>query len=169
MEGATMRRKPLFLVSALGCVCFLVAAAAVSRGEGGEKGILDGVPPAAMKALKREAGKAEILRCDRQTEGGQAVFEALWESNGRKHEAKVTAGGTLIEREVVIEAKALPKAVLRAAKNLLEKGTDLKIERKTVVLYSVEGRLGEKDVELEISPTGEVIEGKSSREEGDER
>ena len=76
--------------------------------------------------------------------------------NGREHEAKVTADGTLVELEEAVDAKSVPTSVRRAAAKMFPKSAKLKFEKKMFVMYEVEATVDGKEREVLISPSGKV-------------
>jgi len=118
---------------------------------------LEQVPDAAREAILRAAKGAKIEEVERETENGLTLYEAEWRINGRKCAVEVTADGTVVELEESVNIKAVPAAVRRAAESAFGKTAGLKAEKKTITLYELEGRIGQKKREVLISPTGKVL------------
>ncbi len=117
---------------------------------------LDKVPQAARKALLKLAGKAKITEVEQQKKHGAVLYEAEWKVNGQEREATVTAEGALVKLEEEIAAKDVPGAVKRAAAKIFPDTADLEFEKKTVIMYEVEGKINGKKHERLIWPTGKV-------------
>ncbi len=131
----------------------------VEREEDDEDDIAIGqVPEPARTALITLAGNAQITRAEREREDGILVYEAAWVTNGTKHEAAVTADGTLIETEEIIAAEKAPSSVRAAIATHFGANAKVVVEKKMIVLYEVEGRINGEEEELLVLPTGRVIE-----------
>jgi len=119
---------------------------------------LDKIPTAARQALVKLAGKAKIEEVESESENGVKLYEAAWRVKGVEHEALVTAVGDLVETEETIAAGSAPKSVQRAAAKIFSKGTSVKIERKTVVLYEIEAEHQGREKEVLLDATGQRTE-----------
>ncbi|MFH1748337.1 MAG: PepSY-like domain-containing protein [Planctomycetota bacterium] len=116
---------------------------------------VDQVPGPARAALQKLAGDAKITGWERDKEHGVLIYEAEWVVNGAKHEAAVTADGTLVEIEEIITVKQAPEAVQAAiAKHFGD--AKVVVEKKMIVVYGVEGKVNGKEKELLLYPTGQV-------------
>ncbi|MHB8972487.1 MAG: PepSY-like domain-containing protein [Pirellulaceae bacterium] len=118
----------------------------------------DKIPAAALKALRKLAGGAEISGVQVEDEDGVRIYEGAWKVKAVQHEATVTADGTLVSTEQIAAAKAAPQAVQTLANKAFPKGTQVKMERKTIVLYEVEAIIDGKVKEILVAPTGQRIE-----------
>lgn len=140
------------------------------EGEGDDEDDLtiDQVPEPARGALFKLAGDANIVKAEREREHGVLVYEAEWVENGTKHEAAVTADGTLVEIEELIPPEKAPAAV----RAVIEKhfGADAKVvvERKMIVVYEVEAKIDGKEKEVLVFPTGRVHEEPDDDHEDDD-
>jgi hypothetical protein len=127
----------------------------------------DKIPKAVMDALLSKFPQAKIDKCHKAKEGDDIVYDIEFKQQGRKCEADITEKGSYINYEKAIEAKDLPKAVLAAIekrypksslKEIMEEtevtGKDEKLAAYEVVLVTAE----QKDVEMKISPQGEILE-----------
>jgi len=124
-----------------------------------EEGIpIDQVPEPARKALRELAGPGTVLRAERDSEDGVIVYGAKWTLNGTKHEAAVTADGTLIETEEIIPVANAPAAVRTAIAKHFAPGAQVVVARKMIVVYEVEAKVDGKEKELLVFPTGQVRE-----------
>ncbi len=93
-----------------------------------------------------------------EDEDGVKIYEGSWQVDGVDHEAVVTAQGDLIETEEVVAWESVPKGVQKTAGQAFPKGTKVKVERKTIVLYEVEAKIDGKEKEVLVAPTGQRIE-----------
>src|SRR4029453_4399618 len=95
------------------------------------------------------------------------VYDIEFKQEGRKCEADIRENGTYINYEKAIEEKDLPKAVREAIekrypkatpKEIMEetevKGKDEKLSAYEVVLMTAD----KKEVEVRVSPEGEILE-----------
>ncbi len=133
-----------------------------------EEVTLDQVPEPARAALLTLAGDAKITKAEREKEDGILVFEAAWVTDGTKHEATVTADGTLIETEEIIPAEKAPAAVRAAIATHFGADAKVVVEKKMIVLYEVEGKIKGEEEELLVFPTGRVIKERDDDEDDDD-
>ncbi len=126
------------------------------------------VPAAARAALRKLAGGARILKVEREREEGVEVYEAEWRDKGTKHEAAVTADGTLIEMEESVRLSDLPLAVRAAVAKHFPRNVRAEVAKKTIIVYEIEARVDGEEKELYVFPTGRVDEGAGQEDEGDE-
>lgn len=139
----------------------------VERDEDDENDIaIDQVPEPARTALITLAGNAQITRAEREKENGILVYEAAWVTNGTKHEAAVTADGTLIEMEEILAAEKAPASVRAAIATHFGANAKVVVEKKMIVVYEVDGRINGEQDELLVLPTGRVID--EPDDDGDE-
>lgn len=129
---------------------------------------LDQVPEAARAALLKLAGGARILKAEREREHGVLVYEAQWAANGTKHEAAVTADGTLIETEEIVPAERAPAAVRAAIAKHFGANAKVVVEKKMIVVYEVEAKVDGKEKELLVFPTGRVHEDADDDDDDDD-
>lgn len=114
------------------------------------------VPEAARAALLKLAGSAKIEKVERERENGEITYEAEWTMNGVKHEAAVAADGTLLETEEIISAKDAPAGVRAMIAKHFAGAEKVVIEKKTIIIYEIEGVRNGHKMELLVSPTGRV-------------
>ena len=119
---------------------------------------LDKLPAAARDALAKLAGDAKIGEITMEDEDGVRVYESSWKVNGVEHEAEVTEHGDTVATEQTIDLESAPKAVQKAAKIAFPKGTKVKVERKTIVLYEVAAEIDGKEKEILVAPTRQTVE-----------
>ena len=129
---------------------------------------LDQVPESARTALTHLAGDARIEGVAMEDEDGVKVFEAAWSVSGVAHEASVTEQGDLVELEQAIDLASAPQSVQRRAAKAFPKGAELKVEKKTLVLYEVEAMIGGEERELLFSPMGQSVKIKHRDDDDDD-
>lgn len=117
---------------------------------------IDDVPAAARKAIEASSGAAKLVGVESITEAGQTVYEAAWMKGDAKIEVIVTAAGSVIAEETSLSMEQLPKELQASAKKFAGKA-ELKLERKTIVLYEFEKVSHGKAVELYVDATGREI------------
>ena len=124
------------------------------------------VPKAALEALKKLAGEAKITEFAEEVEHGSTFYEGSWNGPQGKVDGLVTAGGDLVEIEEAVSGDAVPKTVKAAAEKMAGKDAELRFEKKTVVLYEVKFKKGERKHEVVLTPDGRQQE--HEEEEGDQ-
>jgi uncharacterized membrane protein YkoI len=117
---------------------------------------IDQVPGPARAALLRLADGAKIVEAEREMEHGVPVYEAEWIKNGTRHEAAVTADGTLIELEEIIPAGKAPAAVRAVIAKHFGAAAKVVVEKKMIVVYEIEAKIDGQEKELLVFPTGHV-------------
>ncbi len=117
---------------------------------------IDKVPAKARAALLKHAKGAKFTEVEREKVRGVVFYEAEWKVDGREHEVKVTADGSLVELEEEVDAQSVPAAVRKAASQAFPKSAKLTFEKKMIVLYEVEAKVDGKEREVLISPSGQV-------------
>ena len=115
------------------------------------------VPAAAVAALKKMAGAAEIMQYEEETEDGETFYEGSWKTSTGKMEVLVTAQGDLVATEEGVSVGGVPAAVAAAAKKWAPAGTELRWEKVTEVRYEAKYRADGKKHELVMTPTGKTI------------
>lgn len=117
---------------------------------------LDDVPSAARTAISKRAGDAKIVGVESITEAGHTVYEAAWMKGDKKIEVLVSAAGSLIAEESSLTLDQMPKELRAIAKKFAGKA-ELKLERKTIVLYELEKATKGKEVEIYVDATGREV------------
>jgi len=133
-----------------------------------------GPPPAVTKAFKDAFPKAEIEKLDAEEENGVMVYDYEFRQGAAEKETDIAADGTILETTLVIDAKALPPAVLRAVEKGADGGKLGRVEQieincetkdgkvvklaKTVTHYSVEYTKGDKSGEVTVDADGKPAE-----------
>jgi hypothetical protein len=115
---------------------------------------MDQIPEAARKALLELARGAKIEDLERERSDGVEMYEAEWEQDGLEFEATVLADGTLIELEEELASDQVPPAVRAAAEQQFGRDADLSFEKKTHVVYKVDGLADGRGVGIFISVNG---------------
>lgn len=155
------KRWVLLELVALGLLAGATAAVWAGSNEREEKVSIDQVPAPVKATILREMEGAQIKEIERETEHGKTVYEAEADRNGKEIEIKVTADGVLMEREEELDAKDVPEAVREAARNKFgAKADKAEFEKTTIVLYEVEVKVGLKEHEVLITPTGRIVSDK---------
>ena len=116
------------------------------------------VPAPALAALKKLAVTAKIMAFEEEIEHGHTFYEGSWKGPHGKVDALVTASGDLVEIEETVSAGMVPKPVLAGAKRAAGKDAKLYFEKKTMILYEVKFRKGDRRHEIVYSPDGRVHE-----------
>lgn len=146
------------------CLVFAGAIAALAaqkekgkmmKHEGKEEAVTaEQVPQPARDVLTKLAGGATIDKYEKEAREGATVYEADWMADGREFGAMVTADGVLVAQEETVTADNVPTGVKEAAARLLAGATNLKYEKKTFIMYKVEGTEGGKEKAVMLMPTG---------------
>jgi hypothetical protein len=132
------------------------------------------VPAAALATLKKLAAGAEITEFAEEVEHGHTFYEGSWKGpSGGDTDVLVTPDGDLVEIEEQVSTDKVPSTTLRAARRAAGKGTGLVFEKKTMILYEVKFRKGNRRHELLLTPDGrrveeEVEKAESGRHDEDE-
>ena len=117
---------------------------------------LKDIPEAARIAIQKAAGDEKEIVCESITEGEIAAFEGAWMVGDVKAEITVSQAGDVLSKESSLKLEQLPKALRPMAAEFA--GTDeLKLEKKTVVLYEVEVVRDGKTIEKLVDATGREV------------
>ncbi len=165
-------RHPIAILAAAALILFIgtreVSAQeeAVSRKQ---------IPKAVMDALLAKFPKARIDKCTKAREGDDIVYDIEFKEKVRKCEADITEKGIFINFERAIKAKELPvpirdaiekrypKAVLKEIMEETEvEGKDETLAAYEVVLLTA----NKKEVEVKVSPEGNLLEDTGSEKPG---
>lgn len=154
--------KPLAVVIFVAALLSLTAAAQRDKEKAGEserKVTEAEVPKAALKALVKKAGEAEITEFAEEIEYGSTFYEGSWKNKaGANVDVLVTKTGAIVEIEESIAAEKLPAAVLKTARKLAGENTDLSCEKKTMYLYEVKFSKDGAGHEVLLTPDGRKAE-----------
>ena len=157
--------------------CLLTGLTAFSTGAHAdeEKIPLKDVPKAVLDAVKAKFPKAEIKGAEKEVEDGETLYEIETELDEHDVDLALKANGTIMEIEKEIAVKDLPKPVTDA---IAAKHPKAKIEKAEEILefedgkemksYEVAVEVGEKDMELKITPDGKILKAKELEEDDDD-
>jgi hypothetical protein len=115
---------------------------------------LDELPAEAMAAIKKAAGKNKITGINSEEAG---TFEAAWKVGETEREIVVASNGTILERERTIALDEAPEAVRKMVKKKFPKGSKVVVEKKTMIFYSAEAMVGDKEHEILLTGTGQPV------------
>jgi len=113
-------------------------------------------PESARKAIQKEAGDAKEIDCEAITAADVTVFEGAWMVGDVKKEVTVSKAGEVLSQENSLKLEQLPEALRLVATKFAGKD-ELKLERKTVVLYQIEVSRDGKTIEILVDATGREI------------
>lgn len=117
------------------------------------------VPAAALATLKKLAGDAPLTHFAEEIERGSRLYEGTWKmAAGSTVDALVTPTGELVELEEAVAADQVPAAVLAAARKKAGADGTLVCEKKTLILYEVKSRQGDKQHETLYTADGRVFQ-----------
>jgi len=129
------------------------------------------VPKAALDALKKLAGSAEIKEFAQETENGHKFYEGSWAGPNGNIDALVTDGGDLVEIEETIAADKVPAVVRADVSKAAGKDAAPTFEKKTMVLYEAHFKKDGEGHEMVLTPDGRHFEeggAKNAKDEKDE-
>lgn len=149
-----MKRRAIIPLTGAGLLAVLTFAAGALWAQE-KKMTLDQLPEGARAAIQRLAHGAAIDEVEQETEGGVTVYEASWKVNGAEVEAEVLADGTLLEMEESISAESAPAGVRDAITQHFG-NAKVSVEKITIVMYEIEGKVDGKNKEIAVHPTGKV-------------
>lgn len=127
----------------------------------------DKIPKKVLDALKTKFPKAEILKCTKEKEGGNIIYDLECKQEGRKCEADIKEDGTILNYEKEIGAKDLPEAVTKAVDKKYPNATLKEVMEITEVKEDKEKLEGyeitlvtadKKNVEVTVAPDGKILE-----------
>ncbi len=167
MQKTSNRWLAVFGLIALGWLIGIVSAE--PKGEERERKVTEKeVPPAALAALKKLAGGADIQKFEEEFEHETPFYEASWKTTGGRMEALVTATGDLVETEEGVQADALPKAVLDAAHKMAGQDAKMRFEKKTSITYEIKFKKGDTRHEVLLTPAGHQAEHEEQQNDEDD-
>jgi uncharacterized membrane protein YkoI len=154
-----MKPNPLAIVTL--AFAFSHAAWAAEAESKEERVTLEGIPAAAAKTLKAQAGGEKITGVSKEKEEGKIIFEASFTKKGRAHDVTVDESGKLVSDEETIPLAEAPEAVRAALEKEHPGGKVEKMERisergKTSFEALVSSK--RKREEIKFDPRGKVIE-----------
>jgi hypothetical protein len=171
-------KESLMNIAAAVGACLLTSLTGISTGARAdeEKVALKDVPKAVLDAVKAKFPKAEIKHAAKEVEDGETLYEIETELDEHDVDLTLKANGTIVEIEKEIAVKDLPKPVADA---IAAKHPKAKVEKaeeivefedgKEMKSYEVAVEVGEKDMELKITPDGKILKAKELEEDDDEK
>jgi hypothetical protein len=154
-----MSKQRFLAVGCAGLIVLLGGLLALAQNkaanEGQERKVNEAeVPKPALESLKKLAGGAPFTEFAEEVEHGGKFYEGSWAGPTGNVDALVTASGDLVEIEEVIAADKVPAAVRAVAEKEAGKDAKLTFEKKTMVLYEVHFKKGDKEREILFTPDG---------------
>lgn len=116
------------------------------------------MPPAVRAAVAAHHGHGGQIEVTVKPVLMEAIYEIEIERNGREQGFAITASGDLVSSEMEIDAKHLPKGVRAALAKHFPGRPVAEAELITLYSYELEVRIGNRWLEVEVSPAGEVTE-----------
>lgn len=128
---------------------------------------LDEAPDAAAKAMKDKYPQAQVVKVEKENDGGTTVIEFTLKDGGRTIEAEFAPDGKFVKEEAEIAGKDVPAAVAAAFKEKYPDATPTKTERITAhggeVKYEFDITVGGEECEVFFAPDGAFIEKKGAK------
>jgi hypothetical protein len=131
------------------------------------------LPDPVAKTFQAAFPKAEILKVDAEEENGVTVYDLEFKDGTTEKETDITADGTMLEFTVVIQAKEVPAAAMKAVRAAAKGAKIGRIERveinyktkdgkavkldKPVTHYAVEIVKGDKTSPTRSGAAGEIV------------
>lgn len=153
-----MKKLSITMIAVSASLCFAVQAA---EKDVEETVSLDKIPAAAAKALKEQAGDANITNLSKEKAEGKLVFEATFTKKGRVHDVTVDENGKLVSDEEVIPLSEAPETVRAAIKKEAPDGKIVKFERIREggkISYEALISTKSKREEIKFDDKGKVLE-----------
>jgi hypothetical protein len=135
-----------------------------------QKMTMETIPAAAAKAIKEQAGGAQITGVSKEEDEGKTVYEAKVNANGSVREISVDGDGKLVSDEQVIQLSEAPAAVRKAIEENTKGGKVEKLEKVTEggkVTFEALVSGNAKREEIVFSPDGKVVEREDKTNEKD--
>ncbi len=163
-----MKHHTIFLV-----VLLLVAGVwfipAVTAEE--EEIALSEVPEVVIAAAKKAVKGIVLTKAEKETTDDGVIYEVGGTAKKKAYDLSISSDGEVLSIEVEVALSDVPKKVIAAAKKAVP-GIELtkaeKEKTKKGVFYELEGKLGDKEYEILITPAGKVIEIEVDDEADDE-
>jgi hypothetical protein len=154
-----MKRSVLVTAFALVVGAFAVTASADETIV--MKAALDKVPPPVMEAAKKALPGFEAQSVTREKTGNQMNYKLEGAVAGKTAEILVSAEAKVLESEVAIELKDVPKPVMDLAVKavaglVVEKA--MKGTEGTVAFFDLTGKANNKEYSVKITADGKVLE-----------
>jgi uncharacterized membrane protein YkoI len=165
------------------CAAFLAGTVAIGSAMAADEAkTKPTLPDAVAKAFKTEFPKGEIVKADEEKENGITVYDIEFKEGGVARETDIAADGTILEAATVVDAKAVPAAVLKAITAAAEGGTVGKIEKIEIRCEAKDGKItklekakttfeaalkkGDQTGEVVVDEKGAVVEAPTWVKEG---
>jgi hypothetical protein len=162
----------ILALAALTSFSILVVAIAQNKGPQDEqerKVKENEVPKAALDALKKLAAGAALKEFEEEIEHGHKFYEGTFQGEHGKVDALVTEAGAVVEIEEMIPSAMVPQDVLNAAKKSAGGNAELRFEKKTLIMYEVKFKKGDRWHEVTLTPDGRTHEHEEKKaQEGQE-
>jgi hypothetical protein len=166
---------PLFCFKAT--VLLALGAAGAMGIAGGQTAMTDKqkaeLPATVAKAFAEKFPGGEIEKLDVDVEGGVAVYDIEFKNGALEQETDIAADGTVLEVTLVVEAKAVPAAAMKAITKAAEGGKIGRIEKvaisfetknskvvkllRPVTHYAVEITRGDRTSEVVVTAEGKPV------------
>lgn len=154
------------------CSCIVVVGASLALADEGDEGAereisLSDVPAAARAAIEQFAAGGEIEEVKQEEEDDLVVYEAEIEKDDLDSGITVSATGEIIETAVEVSLDELPEPVQTTIKAFGKVGKIDEIMREEEgedVTYEAEIKIGKMEFEIEVAPSGIVLEVEVERE-----
>ena len=120
------------------------------------------VPQPVLDAFAKARPNAKVKEFEKETWDGKIVFAIEFKENGIESEYVFSPDGTLLASGEEIKPSELPPAVAEAISKAHPQAKIKEAKRKllpdgTVSRFEVELKEGRKEFELEIDPTGNIL------------
>jgi uncharacterized membrane protein YkoI len=143
----------------------------------------EALPPKVAAAIKAAYPAGRITETERKRQRGAVIYEVELQLDGVETELKVDAAGVIGSIETEMAEKDAPEAIVSACRRLHPGARIKEVERREIhgvvlftgfsllkepcVVYEVEMRVGDGDVELLLDASGKVLRGKSDSDDDD--
>lgn len=95
----------------------LVAGSAFVPSTGRAEGSPAAIPDSVMRAFASAFPKSQILEWEMENESGVTIYDVEFRQGGAKKEADVAADGTVLEVSIVVHARSVPPAAMKALRD----------------------------------------------------
>jgi hypothetical protein len=132
------------------------------------------LPEPVAKTFHAMFPKGEILKVDAEEENGVMVYDLEFKEGAVEKETDITAEGTMLEFTIVVRAREVPAAAIKAVRAAAKGGRIGRIERveisyetkdgkvikleRPVTRYEVEITKGGRTSEILVAPDGAAVE-----------
>lgn len=132
------------------------------------------LPEPVRKTFKQVFPDGEITKLDVDQEDGVTVYDIEFKDEAVEKETDITADGTMLEFTVVVDAKAIPNAVMQTIQKAAEGAKIGRLERieishqtkdgkviklaQPITRYAAELARGNQTSEIVVAPDGKMLE-----------